>query len=74
MPPRVDDQLDPTQAAPRQLSQEPGPDRLGLGDSDLQVRNLVPPIGIKANCDDHGDRDDPPVAPGIGVGGVDSQD
>lgn len=34
-----DDELDPAQAAPRQLSQEVGPERLDLRGADIQARD-----------------------------------
>jgi hypothetical protein len=69
----ADDQLDPAQAAPRQLAQELRPDRLGLGCADLQAQNLATSVGVHADGDDDGHRHDPSAAPDLEVGGVDPQ-
>lgn len=69
----ADDQLDPAQTASRQLAQKLGPDRFSLGCADFQAQNLAPTVGIDPDRDDDGDRDDPPAAPDLEVGGVDPQ-
>ncbi len=68
-----DDELDATQAASRQLAQELRPDRLGLRGADLHAQHLAPAVGVDADGDDDGDRDDAPAAAHLQVGGVDPQ-
>jgi hypothetical protein len=67
------DQLHAPKAPPCELAQELGPDRLGLGSAYVQTQNLAPPVGVHPDGDDDGDRDDPPAAPDLEVGGVDPQ-
>ena len=64
-----------TPRRPRRVSlrKELRPDRLGLGCADLETKNLAPPIGVDADGDDDGDRDDPPASTDLEVGGVDPE-
>ena len=39
-----DDELDAAQAAPSELAQELGPERLGLGGADVHAQHLAPPV------------------------------
>jgi hypothetical protein len=41
-----DHQLDPAPTAPRQLAQERGPERFGLGRADVHLRNLTPAVAL----------------------------
>ncbi len=65
-----DHELDAAQAAPPQLAQELGPEGLGLGGADVHAQHLAPPVGIDADRDDHGDRDDAVVAAHLHIGCV----
>ena len=66
-----DDELDAAQAAAPQLAQELGPEGLGFGGADVHAEHLAPPVGVDADRDDHGDRDDAAVAAHLHVGRVD---
>ena len=68
-----DDQLDAAQAAPGELAQEVGPEGLGLGGADLHAEHLAPAVGVDADGDDDGDRDDAAGLADLHVGGVDPQ-
>ena len=67
------DELHAAQAASGQLSQELGPDRLGFRGADLHAENLTPAIGVDADGDDHGNRDDAAAAADLEVGRVDPE-
>ena len=67
------DQLDAAQAAAAQLAQEVGPEGLGLGRADVHAQHLAPAVGVDADRDDHGDRDDAAVVAHLHVGRVDPQ-
>jgi hypothetical protein len=66
-----DDQLDAAQAAPGELAQEGGPERLRLRRADVEAQHLPPAVGVDADRDDHGDGHDAAVLPNLHVGGVD---
>ena len=68
-----DDQLDAAQAAARELAQELGPERLGLGRADVHAEHLAPAVAVDADRDDHRDRDDAAVLAHLHVGGVDPE-
>ena len=57
-----DDEPGATKPAPTQLAQELGPERLRLGGADIHAQHLTPAIGVDADRDDDGDRDDAVVA------------
>ena len=56
-----DHQLDPAQAAPGQLAQELGPERLDLGRADVEPQHLAPAVRIAADRHDHRYRDRAPI-------------
>jgi site-specific DNA recombinase len=68
-----DDQLDATQAAPRQRAQEVQPERLRLGGADRHAEDLAAAIAIDADCDGDGDGDDAPGLADLHVSGVEPQ-
>ena len=68
-----DHQLHAPQATPGQLAQELGPDRLGLRCAYFQAQHLAPAVGVHADGDDDGDRDDPPAAPDREIGRIDPE-
>jgi hypothetical protein len=57
----------------RQRPQEVGPDRLRFRCADLQAQHLAPAVGIDADRDDHGDRDDAPTTAHLQIRRVDPQ-
>lgn len=65
-----DDELDAAQAAPRELAQEVGPEGLRFGRADRKAQHLAPAVAVDTDRDDHGDRDDAPVAACLHIGGV----
>ena len=65
-----DDQLHPVQAAGLQRAQERGPERAVLGVADVEAEDLTPPVGADPGGDHHGLGHDPPIDPGLAVGGV----
>ena len=71
--PLGDHELYAAQAASGQLSQKLGPDRLGFRGADLHAENLTPAIGVDADGDDHGNRDDAAAAADLEVGRVDPE-
>ena len=68
-----DDQLDAPQAATGELAQEPRPEGLGLGWSDVHAEHLAAPVAVDPDRHDHRHRHDPALAPRLHVGGVDPQ-
>src|SRR6201996_7040990 len=68
-----DHRLDAAKAAPGELAQERGPERLGFRRADIHAENLAPAIGIDADRNDHRHRDDASLAAHLHVGGVDPQ-
>ena len=64
------DQLDAAQAAAGQAAQELDPERLGLAMADGHAEHLASAIGVDADGDDDGDRDDVMVSSDFDVGGV----
>ena len=68
-----DDQLDAAQAAPGELAQEGRPEGLGLGGADIHAQHLAPAVGVDADGDDDGDRDDAAGLADLHVGRVDPQ-
>jgi hypothetical protein len=68
-----DDQLHAPQAASGELAQERRPEGLGFGRADVHAEHLASAVGIDADGDDHGDRDDTAVLPDLHVGRVDPQ-
>src|SRR5690606_1644854 len=68
-----DDELDATQASARQLAQELGPDRLGLGCADLHTQNFATAVAVDANRDDDRHRDDPSPAAHLRIGRINPQ-
>ena len=65
-----DDQLHAPKPSPCQLSQEVGPERLGLGGADVDPQHLPSAVRVDGDCHDHGDGDDPPVLPDLHVGRI----
>ena len=65
-----DHQLDAAQAPARQLAKEFRPAGLGLGAADIQPEDLPATVGVDADGQRHGDRDDPPALAHLPVGGV----
>jgi len=63
----------PAQAAPGQLPEEGRPEGLGFGRADIHAKTFPPAIGVDANGDNDGDRDDAAVLPDLHVGRVDPQ-
>src|SRR5690606_30476078 len=57
-----DDELHPAQSAPGELAQELGPDWFGLRGADLHAQHLATTVGVDADRDDDGDRDDASAA------------
>ncbi len=57
----------------RQLTQEFGPDRLGLRGGDLHAQHLAATVAVDTNGDDHGNGDDAAAAADLQVGGIDPQ-
>ncbi len=49
------------------------PDRLCLGRADFHAQDRAPSVGVEADGDDHGDRDDAATAAHLQIGGVDPQ-
>jgi hypothetical protein len=68
-----DDQLDAAQAAAGELAQERGPERLGLGRSDVHAEHLAPAVTVDANRNNHRDRHDAAILAHLHIGGVDPQ-
>jgi hypothetical protein len=68
-----DHQLDAAKPAARELAQELGPERLGLGRPDIHAQNLAPAITVDANRDDHRNRHNAPALAHLQVGRVDPQ-
>ncbi len=66
-------ELEASKASTRQHAQELRPDRLGLGCTDLHDQHFAPAVGVDADRDNDGDRDDAPAAPNLQVGRVDPQ-
>jgi hypothetical protein len=66
-----DDQLDAPEAAPGELPEEVGPEEpapdlirgLGLRRADVHAEHLPASVGVDADRDDHGDRDDAAILP-----------
>ena len=56
-----DDQLDPTQTAARQGTQEIGPESLGFRQPKAQSQHFAPTVGVDANGQYGGQRDDPAI-------------
>ena len=57
-----DDELHAPQAAAGELAQECRPEGLGLRRADVHAEDLPPAVGVDADRDDHGDRDDAAVS------------
>lgn len=68
-----DDELDAAQAAPRELAQERGPERLGLRQADVHAEHLAPAIAVDPDRDDHRDRDNAPILTHLHIGGINPQ-
>ncbi|MNL24735.1 hypothetical protein D3C87_1461830 [compost metagenome] len=68
-----DGELDAAQSPPGQLSKKLGPDRLGFGRADFHAEHLASAVGVDADGDDDGDRDDATAAPDLEVGGIDPE-
>jgi hypothetical protein len=51
-----DHQLDAAQAAARELAQEAGPERLGLGGTDIETQDLPPAVAVDTDRHDRGHR------------------
>jgi hypothetical protein len=68
-----DHQLDTAQAAAGELSQESGPERLGLRSADVHAEHLAAPVAIDADRDDDGDRDDAAGPTHLHVGRIDPE-
>jgi len=64
------DELYTAQPAAGERAQELGPERLGLAVADRHAQHLVAAIGVDANGDNHGHRDDVVVAPDFDIGCV----
>ena len=65
-----DDPLDAARAAPRQLSQELAPERLGFRGADIQSQNLASAVAIDADGDRHGHWDDTAAVSNLYVGRI----
>lgn len=65
-----EDQADPAQAAFAQVTQELGPERLGLAVADHDAEDLPAAVLGDTGGDDHGPGGDLVVDPGLAVGGV----
>jgi hypothetical protein len=68
-----DDQLHAAQAAPSELAQEGGPERLGLRGADLHAEHFAPAIAVDANGDDDRHRDDAAVLAHLHISGIDPE-
>ena len=68
-----DHQLDAAKPAARELAQELGPERLGLGRPNIHAQNLAPAITVDADRDDHRNRHNAPALAHLQVGRVDPQ-
>ena len=68
-----DHQLDAAKPAARELAQELGPERLGLGGPNIHAQNLAPAITVDADRDDHRNRHNAPALAHLQVGRVDPQ-
>lgn len=68
-----DDELDASETPSRQFAQKIRPDRLGLGRANLHAQDLAPSVGVDADGDDDGNRDDAATATNLQIGGVDPQ-
>jgi hypothetical protein len=65
-----DDQLHPAQAQPGEAAQERRPEGLCFGRADLHAQDLTAPIGVGADRDDGGRRDNAAVLADLDVIGV----
>src|SRR5438067_12111630 len=68
-----DDQLDPTQAAPRQALQKRRPERLGFRGADMQPDDLASAVGVGGDSDYCRHRHDAAALTLLQVGGVEPQ-
>ena len=65
--------LHAAEAVRSELAQEGGPERLGLGGTDVHTQHPAPAVGIDTDDDDHRDRDDAALGAHFHVGRVDPQ-
>jgi len=68
-----DDQLDASQAAMAQATQELAPERFGFAVASGHAEHLAAAIRVHADRDDHGDRDDVVVASDFDVGRIEPE-
>ena len=68
-----DHQFDAAQAAMAQAAQELGPERLCLAVAGGHAEHLATTVGVDANRDDDGNRDDAVIAANSDVGGIQPQ-
>ena len=67
------DRLDAPQAAAGQAAQELGPEVFRLRVADCHAEHLPPAVGVHRDRDDDRHADDPVIAPGFDVGGIEPQ-
>src|SRR5260370_41515264 len=65
-----DDKLDAAQTAAGQLPEEGRPEGLGFGGTDIHAWNFAPTVGVRADDDGDGDRDDATSLAHLQISGV----
>ena len=68
-----DHELDAAQAAPGELAQEVGPERLGLRRTDIHAKDFAAAVTVDADRYDHRHRDDATILAHLHVGRVDPE-
>lgn len=69
----ADHKLHTAEAAADEVTQELGPEGLGLGGTDRHAQHLAPAVGVNAHCERARDRDDPPALAHLEVGSIDPE-
>lgn len=65
-----DDGLGAAQPTPTQLAQELGPEHLRLGGADIHAQHRATAVGVDADRDDDGDRNDAMAAADFDIRGI----